>query len=103
MNKKVVIAIVMVVAFFLGAIWTDYVPSIAPLVAFLELAVGFGGGYLFFKDKANEEISSCQSTIQKLLEENFKLSQKNNPHEISVENQKKRKTRKKKVAVEEQE
>ena len=37
MSKKVVIAICVVIAFFLGAIWTDYVPSVAPLVAFPDL------------------------------------------------------------------
>ena len=63
MSKKVVIAICMVIAFFLGAIWTDYVPSVAPLVAFLELGIGFGAGFLICKEKANEEISKYKEEI----------------------------------------
>ena len=102
MNRKVVIAIAMVVAFFLGAIWTDYVPAIAPLVAFLELGIGFGAGYLFCKEALDDEIKSCQSTIQKLLDDNLKLSKENSAHNITVEAAPKKVRARKKKEVEEQ-
>ena len=63
MSKKVIIAICMVVAFFLGAIWVDYVPVVAPLVAFLELGVGFAGGFLICKEIANQEFSNYKAEI----------------------------------------
>ena len=69
MNKKVVIAICAVVAFFLGCIWMDGVPAIGPLVAFLELLVGFAAGFFFTKDLMSQQISASQNTIQKLMEE----------------------------------
>lgn len=78
MNKKVVIVACAIIAFFLGAIWVDYVPVVAPLVAFLELAVGFGAGYLFSKDRFIIQVRSCQDTIQKLMDANLKRIDENN-------------------------
>ena len=78
MNKKVVIVACAIIAFFLGAIWVDYVPVVAPLVAFLELAIGFGAGYLFGKDHLAIQVRGCQDTIQKFMEANLKLSNENN-------------------------
>ena len=96
MSKKVVIVICAVIAFFLGAIWIDYVPSIAPLVAFLEVAIGFTGGYFFGKDSLAPQVRGCQDTIQKLMEANLKLSQENNLLKTEAEKEvKKRKSKKK--------
>lgn len=49
MNKKVVIVVCAILSFFAGAIWVDIVPSVVSLVAFLEVAIGFGLGFLFSK------------------------------------------------------
>ena len=110
MNKKVVIVACAIIAFFLGAIWVDYVPVVAPLVAFLELAVGFGAGYLFGKDHLAIQVRGCQDTIQKFMEANLKLTNENNrlkkelqsaEEEVKVtpETSKKAKTSKKKKEV----
>lgn len=77
MNKKVVIVICAVLAFFLGAIWMDSSPVIAPLVAFLEVLIGFATGYLFCKEGLMVEINKSVETIQSLLDLNKKLSQEN--------------------------
>ena len=54
MNKKVVIIASAVIAFFAGAIWVSEVPTVATLVAFLEVCAGFGCGF-FFKQVLDEE------------------------------------------------
>lgn len=66
MSKKVVIIICALVAFFLGAIWVDYVPVIAPLVAFLELGIGFAAGFLVCKDAANDEFIKYKEEVKSL-------------------------------------
>ena len=66
MSKKVVIIICALVAFFLGAIWIDYVPVVAPLVAFLELMIGLAAGFLVCKDIANDEFLKYKEEMKSL-------------------------------------
>ncbi len=99
MSKKVVIIICALVAFFLGAIWVDYVPVVAPLVAFLELGLGLLGGYFLGKDYLAPQVRGCQDTIQKFMEENIKLS--NEINRLKKETEKEVKKRKVKKQVEE--
>ena len=67
MNKKVVIVVCAILSFFAGAIWVDMAPSVASLVAFLEVAIGFGLGFLFSKyliaegEKNHKQIVSAYS------------------------------------------
>lgn len=49
MNKKVVIVVCAILSFFTGAIWVGIAPSVASIVVFLEVAIGFGLGFLFSK------------------------------------------------------
>lgn len=51
MNKKVILIICAVIAFFAGAILLDQFPIIGTLVALFELCVGGFLGYLWGKDK----------------------------------------------------
>jgi len=51
MNKKVILIICAVIAFFAGAILLDQFPIIGTLVALSELCVGGFLGYLWGKDK----------------------------------------------------
>lgn len=63
MDKKVVIGVCAVIAFFLGAIWVDSCPVVAPLVAFLEVCAGFACGFFFCKSLAKETISSLEEDL----------------------------------------
>lgn len=76
-SKKMLIAFGGILAFFAGAIWMDYVPVVAPLVAFLEVCAGFACGYFFCKGAMTSEVEKCAETIQKLLDENLTLSKEN--------------------------
>lgn len=66
MDKKVFIIVGAVIAFFAGAIWVDQVPVVASLVAFLEVAVGFGLGLLFKKECTKQEVASYKDEIESL-------------------------------------
>lgn len=74
MDKKVMIIIGAVIAFFAGAIWVSEVPVVAPLVAFLEVCAGFACGFFFkkFKDDAamenlKNEISALEEKLKKAI------------------------------------
>lgn len=76
MNKKVIIIICAVLAFFAGAIWVSEVPTVATLVAFLECAAGFACGFFFNreltngeKESLNEELKSLKAAQKAVLEE----------------------------------
>lgn len=66
MDKKVFIIVGAVLAFFAGAIWVDQVPAVASLVAFLEVAAGFGLGILFKKEYTKQEVASYKDEIESL-------------------------------------
>lgn len=68
MNKKVIIIISAVLAFFAGAILVSEVPVVATLVAFLEVCAGFVCGFFFAKTLANEELTKYQTEIKSLRE-----------------------------------
>lgn len=86
-SKKMLIAFGGILAFFAGAIWMDYVPVVAPLVAFLEVCAGFACGYFFCKDVMTSEVDKCAETIQKLLDENLKLSKENGLLKKEIKNE----------------
>lgn len=64
MNKKVIIIGSAVLAFFAGAIWASEVPSVATLVAFLEVCAGFGCGFFF--NKVLEEEKAAKKAAEKV-------------------------------------
>ena len=75
MDKKVVIIICAVLAFFLGAIWVDNCPTFATLVCFLELAIGGIGGFLFKKDVDEKHLDEYVSAINRLTDANLRANE----------------------------
>lgn len=84
MNKKVVIVICAVLAFFLGAIWMDSSPVIAPLVAFLEVVIGFTAGYLFCKDSANKEFMLYRQEMASLRQAHLAIQEEINKEREAI-------------------
>lgn len=68
-SKKMLIAFGGLLAFFAGAVWIDYVPVVAPLVAFLEVCAGFACGYFFMKEAAKTNYEVYEDKIELLQEE----------------------------------
>lgn len=62
MNSRVFSIVCAVVAFFAGAIWLNEADSaiIGTLVAFLEVAAGFGCGFWFKNADANLAVKTAQ-------------------------------------------
>jgi len=112
MNKKVVIILSAVIAFFAGAIWVSEVPVVATLVAFLEVCAGFGCGFFYNKLLTNEsavksadEIQSLNATIKKLRSQLSSLQAEAKSTEVATkavatEKTKKSTTKKTKTATE---
>lgn len=102
MNKKIIITICTVVAYFLGALWVDYVPAIAPLVAFLELGVGFAAGFLICKDIANAEFTQYKEEIESVRQAHKAiLAERDEIKEVASATAKIKKTRKPKATPKE--
>lgn len=73
MNKKVVIIISAVVAFFAGAIWVNEVPAVAPLVAFLEVGIGFVCGFFYAKFSIMDDVHVYKLEIEDVKDAHKKV------------------------------
>lgn len=100
MDKKVVIIISAVLAFFAGAIWVSEVPVVATLVACLEVCAGFGCGFYYHKVKSEEvmkgtiqEIESLKDAFKKIKEEKadleLTLAAQKTPKKVRTDSKKK--------------
>lgn len=99
-GKRMIICFCGMLAFFGGAVWTDYIPTAGSWVALIEVLLGFLCGYLFYRDVAKEKAVSYQETIQKLLDTNLQLSQENALLKKDVEKPMKARKPRKKVEEE---
>lgn len=84
MNKKVLIIGGAILTFFGGAVWVSQMPVVATLVAFLEMAAGFGFGYLFNKEVTSIVLSGYESEVNSLKDAYTKISEELKSHTSST-------------------
>lgn len=66
MSTKIIIVFSAILALFAGAILISEVPSVATLVAFLEVCAGFGCGFYYSKYITNEELTTVKKENEAL-------------------------------------
>ena len=66
MSTKVIIIFSAILALFAGAILVSEVPTVATLVAFLEVCAGFGCGFYYSKYITNEELAATKKENEAL-------------------------------------
>lgn len=77
MNKKVMLVIIAVLCFFIGAILLDEIPAIKALVALFELGAGGILGYFWKKYEDVKFFDVYESKVENLSKINDKLIQEN--------------------------